>query len=300
MRRFLLRFWRWVRAEIVFGFLIATVFWTGILGWQAAYAPTDAEKQKCYDAAAHSGHKSEECKSLWERTTSDPVAFFTLVLAISTIGLWGATIFLYRAGERQFRHARRASAIQSRDMQASIESSNRGIAVAGYAAEAAHESNRITKRTAERQLRAYIGIVEGAIFWHGEDKVIRSIVTIKNFGQTPAYGVRCWMKLSVSNEGPPFERLSGEFESSFIIGPSAFFNVMNDIAGLPERVLPMIESKHTVVYVWGRVEYRDAFDQQRFFNFRYATNGPLENINFAGETGVGWGLTPHSDGHQAN
>jgi uncharacterized membrane protein len=46
-----------LRAEIVFGFLIATVFWAGVLGWQAANAPTDAEKQKCYDDAEKGHHK---------------------------------------------------------------------------------------------------------------------------------------------------------------------------------------------------------------------------------------------------
>jgi hypothetical protein len=95
MHRFLLGFWRWLRAEIVFGFMIASVFWAVVLGWQAAYAPTYAEKQKCYDVAHNAGHKNEECKSLWEKTTSDPVAFFTLVLAVSTIGLrWPRSFFI--------------------------------------------------------------------------------------------------------------------------------------------------------------------------------------------------------------
>lgn len=44
-----------------------------------------------------------------ERTTSDPVALFTLILAISTIGLSLATIKLYRAGERQIRIAKDAA-----------------------------------------------------------------------------------------------------------------------------------------------------------------------------------------------
>lgn len=91
---------------IAIGFLVATLFWAGVLGWQASYAPTEIEKQKCYAAAHESGSKSEECKTLWEKTTSDPVAFFTFVLAVSTIGLWGATIFLYRAGEKQIGLAR--------------------------------------------------------------------------------------------------------------------------------------------------------------------------------------------------
>lgn len=57
--------------------------------------------------------ESHKGKTLWERTTEDPVAFFTFwlviftaVLAASTIGLWVVTW--------------RASAKQSRDMQASL------------------------------------------------------------------------------------------------------------------------------------------------------------------------------------
>src|SRR5207249_4723879 len=85
---------------------LASIFWVGVLGWQAAYAPTERQKQVCYEATKKTGHKTEECESFWERTTTDPVALFTLILAISTVGLWGATIFLYRAGQDQLRLAR--------------------------------------------------------------------------------------------------------------------------------------------------------------------------------------------------
>ncbi|MET4368426.1 hypothetical protein ABIA99_001105 [Bradyrhizobium sp. LB12.1] len=166
MRRFLLSVWRSLRAEIVFGFLIGSVFWAAILGWQAANAPTDAEKQECYEAARHAGHKSEECKSLWEKTTSDPVAFFTLVLAISTIGFWVATIFLYRAGERQFRHARRSSASQARDMQASIT-----------AAQRAAEASMISAQSSKGAIRGVIAIKNFQGGWN------------ENNGRIEGYGV---------------------------------------------------------------------------------------------------------------
>ena len=92
--------------EIGLGFLIATLFWIGILGWATSYAPTASEKEACYQAAAKSGRTTEECKSFWEKTTSDPVAMFTLVLAVSTIGLWFATVGLYVGDRRQFKLAR--------------------------------------------------------------------------------------------------------------------------------------------------------------------------------------------------
>lgn len=125
MLRVLLRFRRRLNPEIAIGFLIATVFWAAILGWQAAYAPTEMEKQKCYEVARHDGHKSEECKSFWEKATTDPVAFFTFWLVLSTIGLGVSTVLLWRAGEKQFRHARRSAITQARDMQASVEIARR-------------------------------------------------------------------------------------------------------------------------------------------------------------------------------
>src|SRR5258708_1983324 len=92
--------------EMILGALLATIFWAAMLGWQASYAPTDQEKRECYETAKKSGHKTEDCKSLWEKTTSDPVALFTCFLFVSTVGLWGATILLYFAGKRQLELAR--------------------------------------------------------------------------------------------------------------------------------------------------------------------------------------------------
>src|SRR5262249_22617805 len=121
---------------------------------------TEAQKNECYEAAKHAGHKSEECKSLWERTTTDPVALFTLVLALSTVGLWTATISLYRAGEKQ---------------------------------------RSLSERTAERQLRAYVHVVDVTLI-HANDQYSPNFrITFQNFGQTPAYEMsnRCSCVLAV-------------------------------------------------------------------------------------------------------
>src|SRR5258708_4060813 len=92
---------RLINGEIAIGCMFATLFWVAVLGWLTSYAPTEPEKEACYQAAAKSGRSTDECKAFWEKTTGEPVAMFTLVLAFSTVGLWIATIGLYRAGERQ-------------------------------------------------------------------------------------------------------------------------------------------------------------------------------------------------------
>jgi hypothetical protein len=79
------------KSRICSGFFGATIFGAAVLGWQSSYAPTEIEKQECREAAKKAGHKTEECKSIWEKTTTEPVALFTFVLSLSTIGLWVAT-----------------------------------------------------------------------------------------------------------------------------------------------------------------------------------------------------------------
>ena len=108
--------WKALNPQIALGFLLATVLWIGVLGWQASYAPTDSEKRRCEEIATRSGGKAEDCKSLWDKTTTDPVAFFTLWLSISTIGLWIVTW--------------RASVSQARDMKDSIAAAEKSADIA--------------------------------------------------------------------------------------------------------------------------------------------------------------------------
>lgn len=92
--------------EIALGFFVASIFWIAVVGWQASYTPTEKQKDECYETAKRKGYKADECKGFWEKVTSDPIALFNLILAFSTVGLWGATISLYLAGDRQLRLAR--------------------------------------------------------------------------------------------------------------------------------------------------------------------------------------------------
>ena len=75
---------RLTKGEFALAVLVTSLFWIAVLALGTSYSTT----------------------IFWEKTTSDPVAMFTLVLAVSTIGLWAATIGLYFAGEKQFRLAR--------------------------------------------------------------------------------------------------------------------------------------------------------------------------------------------------
>jgi hypothetical protein len=91
------------------GFLLASLFWIGVLGWQASYSPSSKQAEGCYETAKKAGFKTDECKTFWERTTSDPTAAFTLgififniVLGLSTIALWRVTHRSADIAERAF------------------------------------------------------------------------------------------------------------------------------------------------------------------------------------------------------
>jgi hypothetical protein len=169
---------KWINPEIALGFLLASMFWACVLGWQAAYAPTERIKNECYEAAQKSGHKTEECKSLWERTTSDPVALFTFVLSVSTIGLWAVT---WRSGVRQ-----------TRDMEGAIA--------------AAQDANKISNTHMIADQRAWVavghlGIIDDIVFKAAEGgAVVFLSVTLTNLGKTPALDVHTQMDMAFDDD----------------------------------------------------------------------------------------------------
>jgi hypothetical protein len=146
---------RWRHAAWIAAFAcIAFGFGYGFEVWRASqqthapqYGYHSAQSQKEDNPT---NGKGELHKSLWERTWEDPVAFFTLwiaiftfVLAASTIGLWIATILTLR-------HAR---------------------------------------ETAERQLRAYVHVHDVVMSLMNSEYSPNIQVIIKNYGQTPAHRI---------------------------------------------------------------------------------------------------------------
>jgi hypothetical protein len=268
--------------EIVLGFLAATVLWIGVLGWQASYAPTDSEKRQCEETAAKTGHKAEECKTLWERTTSDPVAFFTFWLVISTVGLGVSTVLLWRAGEKQLRHARRSAAIQSRDMRESIR-------VAEKSADVGLSAINLSQDTAERQLRAYITSAGAVIFAKGTD--CRLHIKFVNSGQTPAYKFQCWYNFAVCQlvGAPPFDNVGTPVGSS-VVGAGEFNHIIRDFA-ITSAQKEAITDGLLGIFVWGRVTYQDAFRNSRFLHFQLIAVSFTRAIEFDSVKGYGWSLS---------
>jgi hypothetical protein len=292
--RVLIRAWRRLNPEIAFGFLIATLFWIGTLGWQAAYAPPEVEKQKCYEAAQKSGHKSEECKTIWERTTSDPVAFFTFWLVVSTIGLGVSTLMLWGAGERQYKLLRRTSAVQSRDMQASV-------AVADKAATASVQSAKVAEDALFVAQRPYIfvtaawfpeGLARETFDYTGPEIWPWIKFKLENHGRTPASIIAICADSACVNKLPPFPqyREQATYDTPRLIGADKEATVgylfktpidgqvMNDIA-----IGRFMGGRR--LFAFGYVKYRDIFDYTNTVGFCWYYNLDLKAFLPADEEG---------------
>jgi hypothetical protein len=59
---------RLTNGEFVLAMLVASLFWILVVGWATSYAPTDPQKNACYQSAAKSGRNVDECKSFWEKS----------------------------------------------------------------------------------------------------------------------------------------------------------------------------------------------------------------------------------------
>jgi hypothetical protein len=243
--------------EIAFGFLIATLFWVGVLGWQAAYAPSEVEKRQCEETAHKSGHKTDECKSLWQRTTSDPVAFFTLWLVIFTAGLTVSTILLWRAGEKQARHTRRAFAVQSRDMRDSIVAAQRSADIAMLAAGSERAWLSMEKVNVASMES---GTLDGVPFQKGIGFSIRWV----NRGRSPAIRANSRVmqkvvKTEESDIAPRFEAQWVGYEGNIPIGPGDGTNSGSQT--IVDDVVDALYASKVAIFLYAMTRYEDVFNR---------------------------------------
>jgi hypothetical protein len=174
-----------------------------------------------------------------ERHDKSVVGAFTIVLAISTIGLWLATNKLWDAARNQFTHS---------------------------------------EETAKRQLRAYINMTNCHLeYLTSFSQRLEAYVVFTNSGQTPAYSVRNSGNFAISRTGEEvFNNLPAQRESSSTVGRDGSVNkkliaprllTQADYSGLGNGSLTL--------WVYGRLTYKDAFGGDHFTNYRMLIGGDV-------------------------
>ena len=215
-------------------FLVVLLF---VASAAASSSQTPAQQPKTASTTSNTERtspKQEPSETIWQRTTTDPIALYTLVLAIFTGLLFIVSAiqggFLLRADKTARITAEAAR--KSADIAAAAQRAlvfGKGFDVA---------SNRFSARIKEY------------VFW----------VKWENVGPTPATDVRSWINYQAfpvaENREPSFGQLRGG--ASTVFGPQT--TGQSEYMAIP--LATMIENwrRETEIYVWSRVEYRDVLN----------------------------------------
>lgn len=151
----------------------------------------------------------------------------------------------------------------------------------------------LMRKTALRQLRSYISDVNGkAIFVSSAEPRIEIDIQFRNAGQTPAYDVeiRCAHPVLAKPNDRPFDTPSPFAPVRTVIGPGNEFQIRRVITQVSSEQLRQIQNSEKAIWIWGRVDYVDAFKNPWYLVFRC----------FAMGGGESWKLHPAPEGYEAN
>ena len=186
---------------------------------------SEVEKQRCYHSADAGHYKADECKTFWERTTTDPVALYTLglfaftaVLAVSTVFLWDAT-----------RDAARRQEADTKILQ-----------------------------------RAYLSVEPAGVGASSDSNKCHPNIAIRNVGSVPARKIRWVIDYTISQDHRLPEQTvdRDRTEGDNVLPPGSVMTQGGPIICVGSNPNEMREEVGLYVYVWGIVIYLDGFGEQ--------------------------------------
>jgi hypothetical protein len=207
---------------------------------QAASKPDGSESAPFFIKIPKTAEEAaQEAEDRRDKATTDRwLMIFTGAVALFTLLLVGATILLYRAGERQLRHL---------------------------------------AETSERQLRAYVFPIEARLTKFTAGHPLECRIAIENSGQTPAYRLTHMARIGLVNfppKEPHPECESSETTSKTNIGPRGKIDKFGAMQWpLTEEWVTLLNSRAAAIYVYGRIDFTDAFGRPRWVKYRYMTGG---------------------------
>jgi hypothetical protein len=148
-------------------------------------------------------------------------------------------------------------------------------------------------KNAEKQLRAYVGIWGGSVQWTtfpNGDSGFYINVDLRNSGQTPAYDFITWIRASISPvDVSPVTEVDWSYTSRSIVGPGTDSRMAIWVPATTDELVK-VRDRTSRIFIWGKVEYRDAFDKRWRFVYS-AWNGSDEL------SGPKWAISPKADGY---
>jgi hypothetical protein len=140
--------------------------------------------------------------------------------------------------------------------------------------------------TSRRQLRAYVfpdasGVYEGMMLdtqLPAHENDVGVALALKNTGQTPAFDVLTWTKITITVPAEEDKLVPPRLEEKFpaYIGANSVMPKFLWLGrALSAAEIADINNQVRAIYLYGRIEYRDAFNRYRYSNFRLRYNGPF-------------------------
>jgi hypothetical protein len=120
--------------------------------------------------------------------------------------------------------------------------------------------------------------------------LVRVHTPFKNFGQTPAHQFTIWRSVDIWDPKAPQFGEIGDRIGNDIVGPGATIEITAD-KKITSTELEEIKSGTKSIFIWGQIDYVDAFNKKRYFRF-YHVNGQ--------QRFEGWPLEPAQEPQEAN
>ncbi len=207
--------------------------------------------------SAQSGEQQKSKETFWERLTDDPTAYFTAVLALFTFVLAGTSffqIYFLFSADRSTRLAARAA----------INSAN-----------IAARTVRSIEDTAERQIRAYVGVERAYLTSLPITGFIGFVISIRNGGATPSFDQVANLVTSVAPVGISPDvvadaDISQKSKASLMPGSSSEIKI--DRFQLPPGIQTFAIAGNACVWITGEIIYKDVFGKMRSTKVRMMAN----------------------------
>lgn len=142
---------------------------------------------------------------------------------------------------------------------------------------------QVTRRTAQRQLRAYIAITGDNPFVIEGENGIRVVLRIKNVGKTPAFKLDHWMGTDLLETPLKVALPMGSFTSRNIYlppGESLQLICHWDTQAYRRNNLMNLDNLNQGAlrfYIWGEIKHKDAFHRNRYMRFRFTHRAGTES-----------------------
>jgi hypothetical protein len=166
-----------------------------------------------------------------------------------------------------------AFAVQAKLLRESVDEAKRATQATLTAARATQATVETMDMTARRQLRAYVFVLGHSLEQMEPGGRVKIHVTLKNFGQTPAYGLAI---SGMSVVAPVFEDRSDPNARDGLpagsLGPGAIYTITSTLQEvLTAAHVDQLKIGALTLFVSGIVRYETAFKEERILMFRLRT-----------------------------